>query len=107
MVEVFLIVGFPFHHSKDTVPLPSCYRISDEKSADSLWEFPYMLFVAFNNLSLSFCHFDYNVSWRVPLWVNFLIWVTISFLRLGKFSPIVSSNIFLGFFSFYFLLTLL
>ena len=93
------------------MPLPSSYRISDEKSTDSLWKFPYMLFVAFNNFSLSFCHFDYNVSWHVHLWVNpvwaSLIWVTISFLRLGRFLPILSSNIFLGSFSFSSRLTLL
>ena len=42
-----------------------------------------MLFVAFNNLSLSFCHFDYNVSWHVPLWVN-PVWDSLGFLDLGS-----------------------
>ena len=43
-----------------------------------------MLFVAFNNLSLSFCCFDYSVSWNVPLWVN-PVWDSMGFLDLGNY----------------------
>ena len=66
-----------------------------------------MLFVAFSLLlliSLSIfncCHFNYSISWCVPFWFTpcgtlyaSWTWVTVSFLRLGKFSAIVFSNTF-------------
>ena len=42
-----------------------------------------MLFVAFNNLYF-FCHFDYNVSWHVLLWVN-PVWDSLGFLDFGSY----------------------
>lgn len=65
--------------------------------------FPLMLLVF--SVYLSFCHFDYSASWYVPLWINplwdsaFWPWVSLSFPRLGRFSAIISSNIFSGNFS--------
>ena len=64
-----------------------------------LWEFLCMLFVAFNIcfLVFNFCQFEYyfsqHVSFHGPL-CNVWIWVPISFFVLGKFSAIISSNIF-------------
>ena len=60
--------------------------------------------VAFNILSLSliFCEFDYYVSWCViplvyPAWDSLcFLDLVISLPMLGKFSAIISSNIFLG-----------
>ena len=55
----------------------------------------------------TFCHFNYDVSWCGPLWVDFaggsrlsLTWISVSFLRFRKFSTIISSNRFPVPFSF-------
>ena len=69
-----------------------------------LWEFLCMLFVAFNIcfLVFNFCQFEYYFSQHVSLHgplCNVWIWVPISFFVLGKFSAIISSNIFLSSFS--------
>ena len=70
-----------------------------------------MLFVSFPLLFLiflfvfNFCKFYYYVSWHIPLVypvydsLHLLDWVTIFFSMLGKFSAIISSNIFSGLFS--------
>ena len=69
-----------------------------------LWEVPCkqnscFSLVAFKILfSFNFCHFNYNVSWCGPLWIelvgNFLCFLNlnVSFSRLGKFSATVASN---------------
>ena len=62
--------------------------------------------VAFNISVFHFCQFDYYVSQCVPLWV-YPAWDSLCFLDLvdycfpmfGKFSPIISSDIFSGPFS--------
>ena len=78
-------------------------RVSVEKSADNLMGVSsYVIccfsFVAFNNLFVfNFYHFDYYVSWCVPL--GFILpgtlcaswtWLTIYFPMLRKFSAVIS-----------------
>ena len=63
-------------------------RVSTEKSTIAIKKFPYMLlfavyFAAFTLLSLSFPHFNYCVSWCVPLWL--ILWGTLCFLDLGDY----------------------
>ena len=60
-----------------------------------------LLFLIFY-LCLYFCQFDFSVSRCVPPWVHpawdsaSWTWMTIFFSMLGKFSAIISSNIFSG-----------
>ena len=69
-----------------------------------------LLLVIFYLISVfNLYHFDYYMSQCVPLWVypeTFCTsWtlLTVPFPMLGKFSTIISSNIFLGSFSLFFL----
>ena len=91
-------------------------KVSAEKFADSLKEFPlYVLtcfyLVAFKIYSLACYHFNYNISgvdffvliFSGALWV-FWTCMSASFLRLGKFLGVISSNKFSGPYSFFFLL---
>ena len=56
----------------------------------------FILLILIFYLSLIFM-LDYYVSWCVPPWVYpAWTWLTISFPMLGKFSAIISSNIFSG-----------
>ena len=60
----------------------------------ALWGFPCVLFAASPLLLLiyNFCHFDYNVSWCVPFWVNSM-WDS-SLPRLGSPFPFSSYRCF-------------
>ena len=99
---------FPFiTWNKSCHSLLAC-RVSVEKSADSLMGVPlyvmcHFSLVSFNILSVfHFCQFDYYVSWCVPPWAHpswetpCFLDLTISFPMFGKFSAIISSNIFSG-----------
>ena len=99
-----ILLSFYFKH---IISLPSPLQFLLKNQLTTLWEFPCMLSVAFPLLLLisstfNCCHFDYSMSWCILLWVypvwNSLcfLWVTVSFPRLGKFSAILSSNIFSG-----------
>ena len=106
----------PFHHFKYTMPFPSDYcRVSVEKSADSLDEsflvichFP---LAAFNILSLSLLFVSLVTTCLGVFLLGFIppgtfcaswTWLTIPFPILGKFSPIISSNIFSSFLSLFY-----
>ena len=81
----------------------------------ALWEFPGMKLVAFPLLLLTFSfyfnfwHFNYSASFCVPLWADpvrdsLASWThtSISFLRLGKLSAIITLNVFPTPFSLFF-----
>ena len=63
------------------------HKVSSEKSADSLMGVSLYVdccisLAAFKTLLIfNFCHFNYNVSWCVSLWVA-LIWDSLEFLDL-------------------------
>ena len=88
-------------------------RVSVEKSADSLMGVPlyvicHFSLVAFNILSLSLIFVSLITMCLSVFLLGFILpgtlcaswtWLTISFPMLGKFSAIISSNVFLGLFS--------
>ena len=79
------------------------YKVSFEKSADSLMETPLQVIICFSlaafKILFNFWHFNYDMSWCGPLWVQ-LVWDSLCFLdlcvyflhQIGKFSFIIFSN---------------
>ena len=56
----------------------------------------------------NFCHFNYDMSWCVSVWVHLVwtlcascTWISVFSFRFGKFSAIISSNTFLTSFCLY------
>ena len=104
--RVFGVACFPFHYFKYIVQLPLACRLSAEKSAESLLGVPlYVTYcfslAAFNifPLSLIFAPLQFVLlgSSLVDLdrdSLCFCTWMSVSFLRLGKFLAIMPSNMF-------------
>ena len=95
------------------MPFPLAYRVSVEKSADSLMGVPLYVIchfplVAFDILSLPLIFVSSRIMHLVVFLLGFILpgtlcaswtWLTISFPTLGKFSTIISLSIFSGPFS--------
>ena len=92
-------------HFKYIMPLHLACKVSAEKSADKLLEFPLDVILCFYFgtfktvfLSFNFCLFNYNMSWCQSLWVYLALNTVFPgpayiFFMLGKISTIISSNI--------------
>ena len=103
----------PCHQFKNIMPFPSGFRISVEKSADSLMGIPlyaicHFSLVAFYILSLSLIFVSLITECLGVFLLGFILpgtlcasctWLTISFPILGNFPAISSSNIFSDLFS--------
>ena len=106
-VEYSLLQVLPFHHFKYIVLVE--FLLINQLIA--LWKFPCMLFfflVAFNILSWSLIFVSLITMYLYVFLLVFILpgtlctswtFLTISFSRIGKFSVVISSNIFSGPFS--------